>query len=147
MWQAPSQRIRAIQNAKKRQQDRLKRPMHIRKVRVEVKLTGGTAEQPLTDTQLLLNDLTPAGIGLYAHQCLPAGQELTITVAEPHPISLRGKVVWCQEIHSQSHVISNHFFSHRVGIKFLFNNEEERQAAEQYCSDLSKNYLYSHAMI
>lgn len=144
MWQAPNQRVRALQNAKKRQQDRLKRPIHIRRIRAGIKIVAiSDAEQPFSEVHLVLNDISPGGIGFYAPKGIHVGQEITLSLDEPKSIQLRGKVIWSQEIKTHSHVLYSPDYAYRVGVRFLFANNEEKEAVQNYCVDLFKNYLYA----
>src|SRR5262245_22276876 len=107
MWQAPNQRVGAIQNSKKRQLERMKRPIHLKRVRAEVRLvpnqettaqaTTQDAQGEVVEVRVLLNDLSPNGIGIYASAGMAPGQDIQIILDEPKRIELKGKVIWCQE--------------------------------------------------
>jgi hypothetical protein len=153
MWQAPNQRIGAMANAKKRQQDRAKKPIHLRRVRAEIRLiphhetfaqaesTGTLGE--LREARVILNDLSPKGIGIYSAEPMVPGNKVRITLEEPRRIVIEGKIVWCQDHKVGSAVLSKNAPNYRVGVKFEFGTPEEEKAFKEFCLDLQKNYLYT----
>ncbi|MCM2324724.1 MAG: PilZ domain-containing protein [Oligoflexia bacterium] len=146
MWQAPNQRIRSLQSAKKRQQDRLRRPLHIKRVRAELKVVGhGTGQGAISEARILLNDLSPTGVGIFSNAAILVGQEIAITLQDPKRVYLRGRVVWCQEYDLHRHVISSSPFSYRMGIHFLFRNQEEEDAVKAFCNEVLREHLFSAA--
>lgn len=155
MWQAPNQRAGAAYNAKKRQQERNRKPFRLRRVRAEVRLippekTIAQAESEsaigeLREARVILNDLSPGGIGIYAPGPMYPGDKIRITLTEPRKIAVEGRVIWCQNQGFGNHVISEQSFNYRVGVQFIFDTEESRQAFVQFCEDLRQNYLYAPA--
>ena len=149
MWQAPSQRMRAVSNQKKRERDRSRRPMHIKRVHAEIKLVNPRAAQGeaavLVDARLLLNDLSPKGMGVFSAQAMDAGQEIAITLQDPSRIYLRGKVIHCQEFDANSHVLSAKSFSYRIGIQFLFETADEQAAVKKFCEQISREHIFKAA--
>lgn len=146
MWQAPNQRVRALQTAKKRQQDRLSRPLHIKRVRAEIRAISQNpgGEAPATEARVILNDFSAKGMGIFASQALMVGQEVAITLQEPKQVYLRGRIVWCQEYDAESHVLSANPFSYRMGIKFVFQSKQEEQAVAKFCDELFRQHLYGN---
>jgi hypothetical protein len=153
MWQAPNQRIEAIKNAKKRQQDRLNRPLHIKRVRAEIRLvphkethaqatTQGENGQAI-EARVMLNDLSPHGIGIYSKEKMVVGQKVQITLDEPKRITVTGSVVWCQEQRTGGAIISTQAHNYRVGVKFQFASPEEEKTFMDYCIEIEKAHLYS----
>lgn len=152
MWQAPNQRIGAIQNAKKRQEARLKKPIHLKRVRAEMRLVPNkeTHAQATTvseqgeaiEARVLLNDLSTSGIGIYASKSMSPGSKVAITLSEPIQIQISGEVVWCQEQPACGAVITSEAFNFRVGVKFVFADPEEEKALQDYCAEIQKQHLY-----
>jgi hypothetical protein len=152
MWQAPNQRVGAIQNAKKRQQARLKRPIHLKRVRAQMRLipnkethaqaTTTNPEGQSVEARVLLNDLSTSGIGIYASEPMDAGCRVTITLQEPIEVQITGVVVWCQEQPAVGAVITSEAFNFRIGVKFVFANAEEEKALQDYCAEIQKQHLY-----
>lgn len=152
MWQAPNQRVGAIQNAKKRQQERLKRPIHLTRVRAQVRLipnkethaqaTTVSSQGESVEARVLLNDLSVTGIGIYAGQPMDVGTKITITLEEPKQIQITGTVVWCQEQPAVGAVITSEAFNFRIGVKFVFANAEEEKALQDYCAEIQQQHLF-----
>lgn len=145
MWQAPSQRMRALAVQKKRDRDRMRRPLHIKRVNAEIKLLSLQAEPQVTIARVILNDLTPKGMGLFCASPLLVGQEVAITLEEPKRIYLRGRIVWCQEYDADSHVLSQQSYSYRMGIQFIFESPEEQVAIRRFCEQLENEFLRGRA--
>ena len=142
MWQAPNQRVRAIAQAKRRERERARRPLHIKRVSAELKvLTLPSAAPMVTDARVLLNDFSPKGLGLFCGRPLGVGQEVAITLESPRRIYVRGRIVWCQEYDCESHVLSQRSYSYRIGVQFTFETVEEQKAIKAFCDELSKDYL------
>jgi c-di-GMP-binding flagellar brake protein YcgR len=152
MWQAPNQRVGAIQNSKKRQQERLKRPIHLKRVRAAMRLvpnqqthaqaTTQDAQGEQIEIRVLLNDLSTSGIGIYAQTPMAAGSEVQITLDEPKRIQISGTVVWCQDQPTGGAIISSEAYHFRIGVKFHFANPEEEKALQDYCAEIQKQHLY-----
>jgi hypothetical protein len=144
MWQAPNQRVRALQSAKKRQIDRLSRPLHLKRVRAEVRINATqSAPQKIAEARVLLNDVSPTGMGIFSTIPFLVGQEVAITLEDPKRVFLRGRVTWCQEYDVDSHILSANSFSYRMGIKFVFQSKVEEEAVRLFCEELCQNVLYT----
>jgi len=152
MWQAPNQRVGAIQNSKKRQQARLKRPLHLTRVRAQMRLvptkethaqaTTLSEQGELIEARVLLNDLSTSGIGIYGSKPMNPGAKVVITLDEPIQIQICGEVIWCQEQPACGPVITSEAFNHRIGVKFIFANPEEEKKVQDYCEEIQKQHLY-----
>lgn len=151
MWQSPNQRVGALQNAKMRQRARLKRPLHIRRVRAEARLvfnkeTQATAEmtgvvgEPI-EVRVVLNDLSLSGIGLYAQERMLPGHTIRLTLEDPRKITVEGRIVWCNDEHIGSPVISANPYNFRIGIRFCFSTKAEEDAFKLFCADLKTSLL------
>jgi hypothetical protein len=153
MWQSQNQRTQAAQISKKRQEERLARPMHLQRVRAEIRLVppeevhgSVTTESPqgeICDARIMLNDLSVSGIGIYAAESMAPGLAVRITLQEPHMINVEGKVIWCQDELSASRILSARPFPFRIGIQFTFKTPEEENVFRATCEDLRKNRLYA----
>ena len=143
MWQAPNQRVRAMATSKKREKERAKRRLHIKRVTAELRLvTSPPTEQPIQIVRVLLNDLTSAGVGLFSLHSLAIGQEIALTLDQPKKVYLRGKVAWCQEYDSDSHVLSAEAYSYRIGIHFVFETKVEQESVKMICEELVKTHVF-----
>lgn len=146
MWQAPSQRIRAMAIAKKRARERNRKSIHIKQVEGDLKLSAENLEAPPTketEVRVILNDLGSKGVGLFAARLLDVGQEVVLTIFKPRELRIHGKIAWCQEYKADSHVLSQNRFIYRIGIVFDFSESpEEEQKVKAYCNELAHEYLY-----
>jgi hypothetical protein len=144
MWQAPNQRVRAAANAKKRERERSRRPIHIKRINAHVELVNPNSPEPIkTETRLILNDLSTKGVGLFSPTPFIQGQDITITITDPLQITLKGKVIWCQEHGANSHVISNQPYTYRIGVEFILPSLEDQQSVKAFYEEVCKKYLYS----
>lgn len=142
MWQAPSQRSRALANQKRRERERMRQSFHVRRVRAEIKVSQPMVQSTRTDARVILNDFTPQGLGLFSEHAVMPGQEVSITLEEPKRFFVRGRVIWCQEYDANSHVLSQVSFKFRVGIEFVFETPEEQAAVEAYVTELNEKYIF-----
>lgn len=143
MWQSPNQRVRAIAIARKRERDRLLHPIHFRRVEATLTVTATGAETPQSfPVRVILNDLSPKGMGLFVTQALVAEQDVTIQLKDPREITVSGRVVACQEYHNEGHILTPKSYPYRMGIRFLFKTAEEEKAFQDFCNELSVNHLY-----
>jgi hypothetical protein len=143
MWQAPSQRGRALASVRKREKDRNRKPFHLKRVTAEIKVLSSPASQPtITQARVLLNDLNPKGMGLFSATPLMVGQEVAITLEQPQRIYMRGRIIWCQEYDVDSHIMSSHSFSYRMGIQFIFESAEDEKAVKDFCEQLNRDVIF-----
>ena len=142
MWQAPNSRSRALASQRRRERERLRRPIHIKRVDGKLTLAGSAKDAAPIGIRVVLNDLSPKGAGIFAPSIIPVGQEISITIEEPKHLSLKGKVTWYQEHDANSHILTQVPFSYRIGIEFIFDTEADKQAAETYCKDILNIYLF-----
>jgi hypothetical protein len=112
----------------------------------EANMSSKNPQGEWIDARVLLNDLSPHGVGLYAEQSIPNGTQITLRLEDPKEVILNGKVIWSQE--SPNHkVISKKRFSLRLGVQFLFATKEEEEAFKAFWEDLQKSHLYSKSSI
>jgi hypothetical protein len=146
MWQAPNQKTPP--GGKKGSKSRSRRPFHIKRVTAEMRLVQGAGslvpEAPIK-VRLLLNDLSPKGVGLFSTSALQAGQEVALMLSEPSMIYLRGKVSYCQEHEANTHIIAETPFAYRMGIQLIFESPAEEEAVRKYCDDVLRELMPSAA--
>jgi Tfp pilus assembly protein PilZ len=141
MWQSPNQRVRAAANARKRERERLKMPFHIKRVVASVGVqVVGQAEPLKVEVRVILNDFTQKGMGLFSAHRFSSGEDVTIELETPNKIQLKGKIAWCQEYEVRGKILTDHSFSYRVGLHFVFASAEEEQSVKAYCNDLLQNH-------
>ena len=144
MWQAPSQRVRALTNAKKRERERQRRPIHIKRVVGQLKIMGALGTEPvIAEARVLLNDMNTKGVGFFCGVAIAHGQEISLTIDEPKRFFIRAKVAWCQEFNTESHVLSKVSYAYRIGVHFIFASPEEEKAVADYCDEITQNLTRS----
>jgi hypothetical protein len=118
--------------------------MHIRRVRAEVKTSGGLARnKTTTEVRVILSDFGPKGVGIFSGQPLEIGQEISLTLEDPKRFYVKGRVIACLEHDAGSHVISKMPYSYRIGVQFLFESAEEESQVKAFCEMIHKDYVFS----
>ena len=136
MWQSPNSKTR---KARAEARERARQSLHVKRVTAEIRSLN--SRQPESNPEIegsariLLNDLTPKGLGIYCNKAFIAGTEVAISLTVPGTIHLHGQVTYCQEQEHKTHVISAIPFYFRIGIKFLFENAAEEAAVKKYCDE------------
>ncbi len=137
MWHAPNQRTRAQNQIKKREREKQRHSIHLKRITAHLEpILPTTPPSPLVQARLLINDLSLKGIGLYSSAPLIADQEIHLTISEPGSIKIRCRIVWCQDSHAGSHILTQQAFNYRIGLEFIFTSDEQNQFIE-FC----KKYL------
>lgn len=145
MWQSPNQRVRAIAAQRQKERLRLMQPFHIRRIIGDVEiLATNVTEASQAQCRVVLNELTPKGMAIYLKEPLVTGQELIVTLMEPTPIQLRGKVVSCLTTYNESHIMRDEFPS-RITMFFSFKTEGEKKMVQDFYDSLNSTYLYGKA--
>jgi hypothetical protein len=137
MWQSSNPRARAM--AKKRERQRNRKPLHIKRVTGDLKFIGSDAD--ISHVRVVLNDITPKGVGVFCESALMVGREVALTIEEPKPIYLRARIAWCQEVESTGHIISANPCNYRIGLMFLYETAAEQAAVKQWCEAITKEFL------
>jgi len=140
MWQSPNQRVRAQMNARKRERDRLKMPFHVKRVLASIVPSVGSENVTPISVRVILNDFTPKGVGLFSAHRFSPGDEVSITLESPKKIQVKGRIAWCQEYEARGKILTEHSYSYRVGLSFVFASAEEEQALKTYCEELLKEH-------
>lgn len=128
MWQGASKKA----NANNR--NKLRVPIHFRRVDAKLELDPPIGEHPKSDIRIFLNDLNPNGVGIFSPTSLLAGQKVNLSFEVPMTLTIKGRVIWCQDIHFSSHILSNHnAYHYRLGIEFKPETPEETQKIKDFC--------------
>jgi hypothetical protein len=137
MWQAPNSRTRT--SNKKRSNERMSRPLHIRRVDIGIKIPSPEGERASV-VRMLLSDISPKGLCLYTSVALTPGQEISLSMVEPQPFELKAQVAWCQAQPSAHHILSANPFLYRAGVVLEFSSPEQMQAFASFCQKMSDEY-------
>lgn len=146
MWQAPNTRNRAYQS-KRRQQQRKRPVFHLRRVEAELKLVSSMTNAlnqtsaEVISARVILNDISEKGLGLFVSSPILVGQDVAITMEFPRRIFLKARVVFCQEIGTPQHILSENSFNYRIGLEFRFKSDEERNEMRAFCEEVVQGHL------
>ncbi len=108
---------------------------------LELNLKGQSPDGALVEANVMLNDLSQHGVGLYSPVPVPNGTLVTLRIFDPKEISVEGKVIWAQSAPDHK-IISQRDFSLRLGIHFSFKDEMEERAFAAFLEELKQNHLY-----
>lgn len=140
MWQTPNSKPGGAGSGKRSTRAQTRNTYHLKRVTAEIR-----SGQNAGAVRIMLNDLSAKGVGAYCNCPFVAGQDVSLMIAVPTAIYLRGKISYCREQEADSHVISSVPFTYRIGIKFVFENAAEEAAAIKYCEDIIKSLKIKHA--
>lgn len=112
--------------------------VHMRRIRGNLKMSMVEGDPKPMEIRLVLHDLSKKGGGLFSNHKLLQGHTVEFTL-ENHPgVTFKGKVVWSQEHHLGSHIVSATPFIWRAGIAFQFDSPEDEAKVEQVIEALSQ---------
>lgn len=124
----------------------MRRPIHVKRALAELRVVRADGGNPIVqEVRMVLNDLTPIGIGLFTNRSMPQDLEVVFVLLEPARFEVRGRIAWCQPANMGSHVLSQNAFDYRVGVRFCPENKAEEEKIKAFCADLAKNMLYRKA--
>jgi hypothetical protein len=121
--------------------------LHIKRVTAQmVLMAGDPAESESEKTEpeklsirIVLNDITPTGVGIYVPRLLHKGQEGTLNMTNPMPVSVKFRVVWSREFNVDSHVLTDQAFAYRAGLQFQFSSDEEKVQVTELCEQIERD--------
>ena len=145
MWQAPSAKNRATANAKRRDVEKWRPRLHIKRVVAELKLSARAnigASTGVVSARVVLNDFSATGVGLFATEPVLVGTEVSLTIEHPKRFYCRARIVWCQEQITEGHILSQTPYTYRMGLQFVFESEEEETAVRQYYEELFSEHVF-----
>lgn len=86
--------------------------------------------------RLILNDLGPQSVTLFATDPLEMGQPVSLSIEHPRPLLVRGRITHCALFDLNSRIHSLPRFQYRLQIEFEFLNDGEAEAVRQYVAEL-----------
>jgi hypothetical protein len=134
MWQAGNQRRGP--GDKNRKRDRAKMPFHIKRVKASLKLEVPGGEARIIEAQVLLNDFSPEGMGLFTANKFNPDEQITISLESPKKIEIKARIAWSQEITVVGKILKAQACSYRAGVEFQFATPEEKEAVRAFCDEL-----------
>ena len=123
-------------------------PIHLRRINAKLDVIAPIDEAnpsliPVItsslEVRIVLNDLSTTGVGIYASAPLTPDQEVMLSFTVTHPLSVKFKVVWCQEHNMNTHILSAQSYTYRMGLEFMSHSPTEKAAIESLVFELSNS--------
>lgn len=143
MWQAPNQRLRALAAQRRREREKQRVRLHLKRVVGELRIPAAAlGEKPqVIAARVVLNDLSVNGVALFSPVMLAPGQPVQLTVDQPRKFFVAGQVAWSQEITHDTHIISPNPFRYRVGVEFRFSSATEEEEVKKFVEEILNQHL------
>jgi hypothetical protein len=125
--------------SRRKKREKARKSLHFRRVTAQIKITGGNS--CVHDVRVILNDLSPKGLGLFSPVNLHVGQEVAITLEKPRRFYVKARVVYSHPLEGAGKVITDCAFGHRVGLEFVLDSPEEAQAVTEFCEEMNRLYV------
>jgi len=116
-------------------QQRQKERKHIPFYRVSAEIMIESTKE-VANSRVFLNDMSPTGVGCFTNIPIEKGEVISLVIEQPRHLFVKGQVLWCSPYSMSTKVLSQETFKFRVGIKFSFTDDEEREAIKKFCQDL-----------
>lgn len=116
--------------------------MRMKRIQTQILASNGFGMEPTQiPVRLILNDLGPQSVTLFAMSSLELGHEVALTIEYPRPLHVRGKVTYCALFDVVSRVHNPNRYSYRMQIEFEFLNDGEMIAVREYVEELQRKDL------
>jgi hypothetical protein len=136
LWQS----IQKRKSAKNKNGGR--KTLHFRRTSGQLKRTtpsiglGSTNTAPIT-VRAFLHELTPTDLLFFSTERIPAGESVAISLDGPKKFFVKGRVMLCMEVPSETSIVTSPKYSYRVRMEFQFASEEERLEVQNYAHELN----------
>lgn len=120
----------------KRSQERLRLITY----RLRVFVWHGTkSETPERDDGFsFVSDFSNGGVGIYLSDKISAGSSVRVAFETATSATFKGIVQWENRVSYRQQFIGHEALSYRVGVKFLFGSEAERQRYLKYLEEVKQ---------
>jgi hypothetical protein len=81
-------------------------------------------------------DLSAGGAGLYLSKQIKDGSQVRVAFESETSPSFQGTAVWCQRYTLEQHFLGHDMLSFRVGVKFRFASEPERERYTKFLDEV-----------
>ena len=102
---------------------------------------GDESVNAILPARVILNEFSDAGVGVYTTERLRMGQEVALTIDDPRRFYITGKVLYCNDVRSDSKIMQQVNFPWRAGVEFIYKSDAERSEVAAYCEELRKTWL------
>ncbi len=84
------------------------------------------------------SDISESGIGIYLDRKINIGTVVQIKLEEESALPFPGIVAWCQRFSLEQRFHGHDGLDHRLGIRFAFESEPDRQRYIMYFNELRR---------
>lgn len=146
MWDIPRYRIRAYLKGLHRSRNE-PRPnpaasLRLQRTQAEILVKGGLGDPArIILASVVLNDLAPESLTVFAGEGLRLGEQVQVTIRLPRLFFVSGQVTYSRAFNLEPRVFSREAFPYRLRIEFSFRSEDERQAVREHIEELQKSLL------
>lgn len=143
MWNVLRHQIKNYVQNLKNQKEGDGNVLMIKKVPVQLTVQQGlTAPPTVIWGYIVLNDVTPRGMYVFSTEPFKQDQSVAVTLEEPKRFYAKTKVISCQNVKTDSRVISEKTYAFRLALEYEAETEEEKAALKAFAEDIQQNYLY-----
>lgn len=83
-------------------------------------------------------DFSDEGVGIYLPERIKVRTTLYLAFEDTNAVTYRGNVMWSEQVKLSQGFFGHSAMNYRIGIKFLFASEAERQRYIEYFSAVQK---------
>lgn len=84
-------------------------------------------------------DMSESGVGIYLGEKLGVGQAVRLAFESKGAPVYKGAVIWVSRYTLDQHFVGRKSLSFRIGIKFVFASEAERQRYAKFMEDVRRH--------
>lgn len=88
-----------------------------------------------------VSDFSPAGLGLYLKNKVSAGSTVRLAFDSANSTTYRATVMWANRVSFKQRFLGHEALSYRLGARFIFGSEAERQRYLKYMEELKLRVL------
>lgn len=139
MWDHGAFRGRSVSVKSRQDRERRKRRrISLRRTEVRIQVLKGFPHRVVESVaaRVILNDITPRGVTVFADHGLAIGALVDLVIEQPRRFYVKGRVISSHQANLHQTVLSPNPLPFRVSIAFEFMSSQERETTERYCRDI-----------
>lgn len=82
--------------------------------------------------RIILSDVTLTGVGIFLPEPIARGESVSLVIALPQSVYVKGTVEWCTYYSPNTRVLSVDSLAYRALVKFDFESPQEREAFRKF---------------
>ena len=99
----PKHLISPAKGKRREKRDEPRLDIFLVKLNGELKIEGG-GNKPNENSLIFVNDISQSGIGVFLEHPIPSHTNVTINIKKPEPMTLKGRISWCNKFNFSSKV-------------------------------------------